>query len=189
MSSISSAKLIDLLPPNLRSDPDIIAASQALDKEFFILAGKIKNVLTFADIDNASSDVLDNLAWELNTDFYDSTLSIAKKRSLVKNALVYHFTKGTPYAIEQLLADAFDDAQVLEWFDYSGTPFYFKIVTSDSITTAAKLTDLKRAIDSVKRESTRLERITVARDTPFNTFFAAVVSTNDTIVVNTNIPE
>jgi len=188
MSNLSNTKLIDLLPPNLKGDPDIIAASHAADTEFQAMVGKIKNVLTLADIDNASSEVVDNLAWELNTDFFDASLPLIKRRELVKNALIYHFTKGTPYAIEQLVTDAFDDAEVLEWFDYSGAPFCFKITTSDSVTDAAKLINLKRAIESVKRESARLEKITVDRDTPFNTFFAAVVSTNDTITVATNIP-
>jgi len=43
--TIYDVTLLELLPENLRSDPDIIAASKALDEEYRQLAQSIKNAL------------------------------------------------------------------------------------------------------------------------------------------------
>jgi P2-related tail formation protein len=128
MSNIYDVKLLDLLPPNLRGDTDIIAASKAIDPEFYALANSIKNVLTFGDIDNASSEVVDNLARELKTPFYDTNLDLSMRRELVKNALIYNMTKGTPYTVESVITNAFSKSVLQEWFEYGGNPYCFRVV-------------------------------------------------------------
>lgn len=128
MSDIYSAKLLELLPPNLRGDPDIIAASSGVDKEFQAFAAKIKHTLTFADIDSASSEVVDNLARELDTPFYDENLDLVTRQTLVKYALLYNMNKGTPAAVEKLLKDVFGQSRMQEWFEYSGDPYQFCVI-------------------------------------------------------------
>jgi phage tail P2-like protein len=153
--SIYDVTLLELLPENLRNDPDIIAASKAVDQEFQVLANSIKKCLTIADIDNASTEVVDYLATEMNTEFYDQSFDISNKKSLVKNAYVYHYTKGTASAIKKLLHDAIGQGEVQEWFQYGGQPYYFKIVTD--ITDPATIQQLITAINSVKNERSHLD--------------------------------
>jgi phage tail P2-like protein len=169
--TVYDVTLLELLPENLRSDPDIIAASQGVDSEFQALAGSIKNCLTIADIDNASSDVVDNLAGEINVDFYDQTLSLAKRRELVKNGYLYKYRKGTAYAVKQIVTDAFDQTTVKEWFDYDGEPFCFKITTETNLPSESKIAEVVQAVNSVKNVRSKLECIEALKSSELNTYY------------------
>jgi len=161
--TVSDVTLLELLPENLRSDPDIIAASQAVDSEFQALASSIKNCLTIADVDNASSDVVDNLAGEMQVDFYDQTLSLPIRRALVKNGYIYKYQKGTAYVVKQIVEDAGLDATVKEWFEYEGEPYYFKVTTETVISGTTVLAELVEMINAVKNVRSWLEAIIINR--------------------------
>jgi P2-related tail formation protein len=156
-NTIYDVKLLDLLPPNLHNDPDIIAACDAADKEFWILVNKINYVLTVADIDNARSEVVDNIAGSRKMDFYDTSLPLTKRRVLAKNALIYHFTKGTAYAIERFVEDAFGPCEVLEWFDYEGEPYHFKLNMTGTIEDLKSFQELTDKINAIKNIRSRLD--------------------------------
>lgn len=185
MSNLSNAKLIDLLPPNLRGDTDIIAASHAADAEFQTLVGKIKNVLTLADIDSASSEVVDNLAWELNTDFYDASLSLEIRRELVKNALIQHMTKGTPAAVENAIATVFGRSWVDEWFDYDGDPYYFRVNVEASKQGAseADLIKLDRLIEVYKNKRSWLDKVNIFLTSQGKMYFASCTNAGENTTV------
>jgi phage tail P2-like protein len=183
MSNIYDVKLLDLLPPNLRGDPDIIAASKAIDPEFYALANSIKNVLTFGDIDNARSEVVDNLAWELNTDFYDGLLPLEIRKELVKNALNQHMTKGTPSAIEGLVTTLFGEGVVEEWFDYAGQPYYFRVITSNSAVTSDLAEQFTQAVNKVKNLRSRLDHVIISMAGDMALYFANVVHTGDNLTI------
>lgn len=156
--TLFDVKLIELLPENLRSDPDIIGASSSIDKEFQVMLQSIQNCFTFADIDNMREDVLDLLAAEMNADFYDTDLLIANKRQIVKNAYVYKFLKGTSFAVRQLLNDAFETGRLQEWFVYGGEPYKFRLIaTAEELADPDKLQKLIEAIHAVKNERSHLE--------------------------------
>jgi phage tail P2-like protein len=145
---LNEVTLLELLPPNLRGDPDIIAASAAVDKSFCAMLSMIKNVYTIADIDHASSDVVDALAVEMRCDFYDQTLPLESRRKLVKNAYLYKYLKGTPFAVQGIVSDAFSNAEVREWFEYNGQPYHFRIITEDNLDD--KAASVIEAVNSVK---------------------------------------
>lgn len=125
--TIYDTPLLELLPENFRSDPDIIAASKAVDKEFIALTQSIKNVLTYADIDNASEQVVDMLAAELNVDYYDKSLSLADRREAVKDAILIHQINGTKKALLRVFELLQMRAVIKEWFEYGGEPYTFKV--------------------------------------------------------------
>ncbi len=183
MSDIYNTKLLDLIPPNLRSDPDIIAASQAVDREFTALVNSIKNVLTFANVDGATSDVVDNLASELRVAFYDSTLDLTTRRELVKNALLYNMIKGTPAVIENLATTLFGDAQVEEWFDYGGQPYHFRVLTVNSAVTNELADQFNDAVNAVKNLRSVLEAVIVIMSGEMNMYFGNVLHTGDNITI------
>lgn len=157
MNKINNVKLLNILPPNLRKDPDIIAASESIDKEYQKIINSISNCKTIVDIDNAQEQVVDHLALEAHADYYEQDLPIKSKRNLAKNAYLYHFTKGTPFAVEQIITDAFSEALVKEWFEYNGEPYTFKIVVNHI--NAAKARKLLQASNSVKNKRSWLRKI------------------------------
>jgi phage tail P2-like protein len=170
-TTIYGVTLLELLPENLRNDPDIIAASLAVDREFLALAHWIKNCRTIADIDNASSEVIDNLAGEINVDFYDQALPLEKRRELVKNGYLYKYRKGTAYAVKQIVSDAFDQTGVQEWFDYGGEPYHFKISTETNLPDENKISEVVRAVNSVKNARSALECVEALKSSNLNTYY------------------
>lgn len=161
---IYNVELIELLPLNLRLDPDILAASKATDKEFKTLAKYISKCLIYVGIDEADEDILDLLAWEMHTDFYDVELPIDTKREIVKNSLFWHRTKGTPSTIEELITTVFGDGEVEEWFQYDGKPYHFRIKTSNPSVTGVSVEQFRKAVNNVKRKSTRMDEVIIVVD-------------------------
>lgn len=94
-------------------------------------------LLMYSNIDSLPDNdfghsLIDELAWQFHCDYYDKTADIKTKRNLVKQSIKIHRTKGTPQAVTDLLQTAFpSDAILLEWFDYGGEPYHFKIITSE----------------------------------------------------------
>ena len=183
MINLANGKLLDILPPNLRNDPDIIAASKVVDKEFSSVVNSIKNVFTIADIKNASSDILDHIAIESHADFYDLNLDIETRRVLAEKAIELHMNKGTPAAVEKLIATLFDEGEVLEWYDYGGQPYMFRVITNNPLVTTDRATEFIRALDSVKNKRSWLEKVILMQKENMNLYFAGIVHTGDYITV------
>ncbi|AKL95025.1 putative phage tail protein [Clostridium aceticum] len=163
MIDVYNIKLIDILPPNFKNDPDILAASKALDDEFVLLIDEVKNCILLPRIDELGSELIDLLAWELHVDFYDTSLSLEKRRQLVKNSLKWHKRKGTPSAVEEVITTAFDNAWIEEWLEYGGEPYHFRIKTEALIEDAQKLNQIFKAINSVKNTRSWLDSIAIER--------------------------
>lgn len=173
--SIREVTLLELVPENFRSDPDIIAASKAVDREFRVLVKAIKNCLTFADIDQASSEVVDLLAAEMNVDFYDQNYTLEKRRRLVKNAYLYKYTKGTAFAVKAIVAEAFDNASIREWHEYGGQPYWFRIVFAGSIPDTAKLNEVIDAIKRIKNIRSHLAPTIASSSIETPHFFGGII--------------
>lgn len=123
------------------------------------------NILMYQSINTVEDTefgnaLLDELAWQFHVDFYDKTSDFEVKKRLVKQSIQIHKKKGTPQAVMDLLNTAFpSDTIVIEWFDYGGDPYHFKILTS-SIDEDKKATFIK-ALNSVKNTRSYLEAIDV----------------------------
>lgn len=162
MTDLYNAKLLDLIPPNLKTDPDMIAASQMEDNSFQRLLAMTNKVKILADIDSLEDDALDHLAWGFNADFYDGTLTVEKKRNLIKNVIKSHMKKGTAGAVEDILSVVFDVSTIEEWFTYDGDPYHFKIKTMD-VVDSDKYQGFKTVINSVKNARSHLESFVIER--------------------------
>ncbi len=162
--TIYDVTLLDLVPPNLETNPEVIAVGKALDKQWRKLAQTVSKVLTYADIDNAPPDVVDMLAIEMKVDFYDETLPLEKRRALVKDAYVLKFLKGTAYAVKQVVTDAFDEAYIEEWPDYGGKPFHFRITTQAAMPSEAVINKIFNAVNAVKNARSHLDYLGALRE-------------------------
>lgn len=156
--TLALVNLIDLVPPNLQSDPQIQAAASALDVELRSVSEAIPEALLLSRIDELPESVLDLLAWQFHVDFYEPVgFSIEKKRALIKQSIAWHRHKGTPWAVEQVLSAAFAQSEVREWFEYGGEPYRFKVRTTDSLPDDEAYQRLIRAIESVKNTRSWLD--------------------------------
>ncbi|WNF36399.1 phage tail protein [Bacillaceae bacterium IKA-2] len=155
MINIHNIKLLDLLPPNLRSDPDIIAASSGLDSDYWIMADEAKKCIILPRIKELSGPVIDLLAWEFRAPFYDTSLPIEIRRDIVENSLRWHSLKGTPQAVESAVTTIYSDAELLEWFNYNGDPFLFKIVLK--YREKLSISKLNQVINATKNKRSKLD--------------------------------
>jgi Bacteriophage P2-related tail formation protein len=168
--TIYEVSLLELLPSNLRDNPDIIAASQAVDPEFQTLAQMINKVLIYPNIDNLDSKMVDYLALETNADFYDQFLPIENRKALVRDAYIHKYYKGTAYAVKQIIEDAFIPAVIQEWFQYNGQPYHFRIYTGSSLP-SDQMSDITTAINAVKNVRSHLDSITAIRAINNNIYY------------------
>lgn len=177
MADLYTVSLLDLMPESLKQDPVVVAMAKALDVEWAGLAQETRKAILYENLELFSNDVLDMIAIDNHVDFYDTTLPLEKKCELIRNSDAVHRHKGTPYAVEQVVSAAFDDASVLEWFDYEGSPYMFKVTTTDRVISEKTYTDLIRAINSVKNRRSHLEMISIRRDNNTQLYAGGAVST------------
>ncbi|GFN35914.1 phage tail protein I [Tepidimicrobium xylanilyticum] len=116
----------------MKQDPTTQALCAALNPHFYQLADEVKVCMMLLQVNELDNSALDELAWQLHVDWYDAHADIEVKRQLIKNAIKVYRYRGTPYAIEQVIEDYFDDGEVEEWFEYGGDPYYFRVITSNT---------------------------------------------------------
>lgn len=113
------------------------------------------------------NQLLDELAWQFHVDYYDKTASFDIRKNLVKQSIRIHQKKGTPQAVKEVLETAFpSDTLLLEWFNYGGKPYHFKIVTSDIPRNEGETTEQAKArfisaLNTVKNARSYLEELSV----------------------------
>lgn len=160
MVDIKTVRLCDLLPVNIRADPDVEAAAQAIDRELQSVTADVKEALLLPRLDELPESVLDLLAWQWHVDFYEPIgLSLDKKRALIRQSIAWHRYKGTPAAVEEIVrALTGCEATVREWFEYNGDPYMFKvhIITPEGPTDELK-DELIKAVYAVKNTRSHLE--------------------------------
>ena len=181
--NLSNLDLLSLQTKQMQEDPTTVALCTALNPQFITIGDEIKSCLIYSRIDYLESDVLDELAFQIEMDWYDSTADIVIKRKLLKNALKVFRTRGTPYAVEQVIQDYFGDGYIEEWFDYDGDPYKFRVVTSNSSVTSELANQFTMAVNSVKNLRSVLEEIIIALSGDMNLYIAGIVHTGDNITV------
>lgn len=144
MVDIYNSKLLELLPPNLQQDPDMIAASKSIDRSFLEVVNEVKNCILLPNIDNLDSDLVDLLAWQQHVDFYDTSFDLETRRELVKNSIPWHRRKGTPSVVEELVSTFFKNSKVEEWFEYGGDPYFFRILLNYNLDDELKTNTIQK---------------------------------------------
>ncbi|WP_028551764.1 phage tail protein I [Paenibacillus sp. UNC451MF] len=175
MINLDQIQLINILPPNLRNDPNIAAAAKAIDGELQDLNESIRKLDIFSRLDTLEAAEIDELAWQYHVDFYDASLPLETKRLLVKNSYAWHRRKGTPSAVEELITTIFGDGQVEEWYDFGGEPYTFRVVTTNPKATNEQAQEFIKALNSVKNERSWLESIQVSITDEMNLHIGGVL--------------
>ena len=145
---LSSIDFTRALPPPLKNDPNMLALARVIAEQLQITAQQIKQNIIYARIDELDEQTLDVLAYDLHVDWYDYSYPIEVKRATIKDSVKVHRKLGTKYAVETALGAVFPGTRVLEWFEYGGDPYMFKVVIG--ATTAGV---------SAERQAAVLERV------------------------------
>ena len=170
-------ELIDMLPETMKT-PDVAAFSYALKMAVLKVLALQKRTSVYGNIDALPEDILDLLAIENRSPYYDNSLPIGTKREIIKNTLAWHSKAGSVAAVEEMVKTVFGDGKVIEWFDFDEdkVPGQFDIITGGDADPASQ-EKLLRVIASIKNISSHLRRLTIRRKAK-TTLYAGTVLMN-----------
>ena len=188
MINLLDGELLDLLPASMKSDTDMVCLSYALKEITQDLLKTLSETRTQSFIDGLPERILDVLAVETNAMYYDESLPIQSKRSIIKASMsAWYARAGTPAAVEELVQAVFGEGSVVEWYDFTEgepTPGLFDIKTnappSEDI-----LSRFEEIIRRVKNERSHLRRVLIERNmkaAPFAGVYAS--STPPNVVID-----
>lgn len=165
--SLDNLNLNDLIPSSIKSDTEVQNCVTTLNDEFNLIKSAIDNINIYSAIDTLPMDIVQLLAWQFNVNSESKgwllTSTDAEKRELVKNSIRLHRTKGTKFAIEEVLRIVGFGGEIKEWFEYGGHPYHFRIkITTYQGITEDKLRRLNGLIREYKNVRSYLEDIAFA---------------------------
>ncbi|WP_028856943.1 phage tail protein [Psychrilyobacter atlanticus] len=161
MIKIDDISILRLLPNFLQEDEEINFLTQVIQEELDLINSREKNLFLYGDFKILDEPILDELAYQWRVEGYEQTLSKEIKASLVETAYIVRKTKGTRYAVEKTMKDIHGDFELLEWQEYGGFPYHFKIIGSVP-PTSEKLKELYKSINMTKNERSSLDGIIVS---------------------------
>lgn len=147
-----------MLPAWMREDEYNIALAEAINEVLADPLSRVKTLRTWDQIDNLTSEELDELAWENNIDWWESGWDIETKRANIKEATKINEKRGTKYSVERILESVFGTGTVIEWFEYDGDPYHFK-VTAQGDLTEERLAKFRKLIEITKPARSVLDSI------------------------------
>lgn len=105
MINLKDGQIADILPLVHKKKAEVKALSAALQKANERFLENINKTMVYASIDELPEKILDVLAAELGTQYYEADMEIEVKREMVKNSLYIYSKAGTPSAVEQMIRD------------------------------------------------------------------------------------
>lgn len=161
--TLATISFADLLPPSIATDERFQAAALVLDQEMASDRADINRLLLWSRLDELQEPLLSTLAWELHVDYWKDTWPEEIKRQALKRAYILHRHKGTPGAVEAAVADAVGSGTVTEWYEYAGSPGYFKVAVelTTSGLDAETWDDMSALITQYKNTRSWLEKLDV----------------------------
>lgn len=157
---LSDLDFVRLLPAFMRDDESIIALSSAVDSLIRAPCQHLDILRTWDKIDELTETECDELAWELDVDWYDSTgMSLDQKRETLKLAQQIKRKRGTKWSVERLITAYFGEGYVMEWFETDADPYTFVALTTNPNITAENYSKFVNAVKAAKNERSHLSGV------------------------------
>lgn len=169
MIDFYDGELKDILPASLIT-PETVALSFAVGNALRRLQDFSKGTHLYADLGHVSEEVLDLLALEFNTQYYDRQLKREIKEGLVAQTLTWYMRAGTPPVLREFLATVLQGGELQEWYEYGGEPYYFKAVAvmgEEDQVPVGYGAEIRRRIGIYKNIRSWLESLAFALNTDF----------------------
>lgn len=159
MIKLQDSQITQILPEYLSERESVQALSFALHKAVERLIRHCGNIGVFSSIDSVSENVLNLLAGEMDTQYYDDSLSMDAKRKLIQNTLSWYMGTGTPKAVEELVTAVYGHGEVEEWFEYGGEPHFFRVSITNMEVKHGQNEEFRHILSKIKRLSAHLDAI------------------------------
>ena len=159
---LTAEALLESLPAVLREDDRMRALAAGIADLLASRVDEISGITIYPSIDTLPEELLDILARDFKVDWYGYDYPIEAKRDLLKNSFRVHRRLGTKAALVDALSAVYPGAAAVEWFEYDGDPYHFRVVLdmTDPRVELSKA-DLLRIIDIYKSLRSVLDDDTV----------------------------
>ncbi len=154
-----------LVPRFILRDKNGYALARAIEAALSALNETVADgVKTLSDYDAMPEWRLDELAWETGC-LYDYNADIETKRETIRNSLRIWRTIGTKGAVQTAVRALFPDGEVIEWFEYGGAPYAFRVILNAEPRAGddARLAELRRSVEFYKNVRSTLDGIEYVR--------------------------
>lgn len=144
---ITKENLLLILPPALTKDKSVVALAEVDAEALAARPEEIDKARVIANIDGLDEAVLDILAHDFKVDWWGQEYSIDEKRQTLKGSWRVHKILGTKAAVETAIRAIYPNTKVLEWFEYGGEPYHFRLdinITNDTINSEKQRRVLQR---------------------------------------------
>ena len=165
-----------LIPQFMREDKTFQGFMYALEQELKLIYHDIDTIKLYVNLDNLDEKILDELAWQFNIPEYDLSYDIPIKRDLIRNCFAIHHRRGTVAAVEEVISKIFGNAEIEEWFEYGGRPYYFKIRTTNIEATDEMIAQVTKAIRTVQNIRSHLDEVIIEVMQSMNIYYASVLN-------------
>lgn len=187
IKSLKDARIVDGLPRILAKQPWVRALSDAMGVVHEMTMAFVDHSQIYTDIDNVTEDVLDALAANWKVNWYSTDCDIKQKRQIIKTALKVRRNAGTAAAVKDWVNSAYDDTNVIEWWEYGGEPGCFKVETRTH-EIPGELAMFLEMLGEVKRLSAHLEKIEIRDEKVIRLYIGFAIQIKQRIAVDCEIP-
>lgn len=135
-NGITKENLLFARPIALRGDESTEALAEATAEVLAARLAEIDRLRIISNIDNLEEALLDILARDFKVDWWDANYSLEEKRRTLKDSWRVHKMLGTKAAVETAISAIYPRTKVLEWWEYGGEPYHFRLdinITNDTI--------------------------------------------------------
>lgn len=156
---LANLEFIKLLPQFMQNDAAVRGLAAGIDSIIPQLAADLEKLSTWDRIDELTEAELDDLAWELNIQWYDTGAPIDVKRNIVRDSDKVYKKLGTKWAVENVINTYFGEGYIEEWFQYSGDPGHFRVYSTNPTVNESKFAEFLNLLSKVKRASAKLDGV------------------------------
>lgn len=135
-NGITKDNMLFTLPPALKEDESTEALAEATAGALVNRLAETDRLRIICNIDNLEEPLLAILAHDFKVDWWDPSYSLEEKRQTVKGSWFVHRLMGTKAAVERAISAIYPGTKILEWFEYGGEPYHFRVdinVSNDQI--------------------------------------------------------
>lgn len=133
---LTKENLLFALPGGLRENQSLAALGDVTADALAKRPAEIALLALYPRIDELPEDLLDILARDFKVDWWDVNYSLEEKRRTLKDSWRVHKMLGTKAAVETAISAIYPHTRVLEWWEYGGEPYHFRLdinITNDTI--------------------------------------------------------
>jgi len=125
---ITKENLLFAFPDSLKQSETMSALADITAELLAKRPQEIAQLALYTRIHELPEDLLDILAYDFKVDWWDPNYTLEEKRRTLADSWRVHKMLGTKAAVETAIRAIYPKTDVVEWFEYGGKPYYFKLL-------------------------------------------------------------